>query len=269
MQRVEEPMETIHLYVVREEEPPPSLLPFVCAVLFLLCTIAAGIAFPYRPAYEHKTLNLPAQFFSRTFSATAPVIPTGIRTYPATQAHGVLTIYNGSILQQEIPAGMIFTTNSIEIVADTTAVVPAGNPPYYGIATISAHAVIAGARGNIPAYAINQVYGASIYIRNLHAFTGGKDSHSVSVVTAQDKQTARDTAQSIVASQEARTRAILAKPCNESTSQRKAILELFWTCQYVTFTIPAYMGVTHVGLFGSRVLVDVVFVARPERIETK
>lgn len=271
MQQVDEqPMETIHLYVVREEEPHPSLVPLVCSVLFLLCVIAAGIVVPYKPAYEQKTLTLPAYFFTRTFTASTAIIPTGIKTYPATNARGELTIYNGSILQQDIPAGMIFTTASgIEVVTDTSAIVPAGNPPSYGTAIVQAHTVLPGAQGNIPSYAINQVYGASLYIRNIQAFHGGENAYSIKVVTTQDKQTAIDTARSFLASQEAHRQAILAKPCYESSHIKNLILRLSWTCQYFTFPVPSNMRVTHVQLFGNKVFVDVVFVARPERIETK
>jgi hypothetical protein len=68
--------------------------------------------------------------------------------------------------------------------------VPAGSANGYGYAVVPAHSLISGSSGNIPAYAINQVEGSSVYIRNLSAFSGGHDSYSVQYVTAQDKQAA-------------------------------------------------------------------------------
>ena len=100
-----------------------------------------------------------------------------MKTYPATYANGVLTVYNGSFLTERIPQGLILTaSNGVEVTTDESVIVPAGNPPAYGIATIAAHAVTSGIRGNIAANAINQIYGSSLYIRNLTAFTGGKQS---------------------------------------------------------------------------------------------
>ena len=67
--------------------------------------------------------------------------------------------------------------------------VPAGNANGYGYATVAAHALISGKQGNIPAYAINQIEGSSVYVRNLAAFQGGSDAYSVRFATAQDIQT--------------------------------------------------------------------------------
>src|ERR1700694_3288334 len=98
MQRVEEPMETIHLYVVREEEKRPcSLLPLFFAFLCLLSLVALTLYSGEHPSYEHETIRVPAHFFFQNFGISEAVIPTGVKTYGATTAHGVLTVYNGSI----------------------------------------------------------------------------------------------------------------------------------------------------------------------------
>lgn len=271
MYQVEDtPIETLHVYVVKEEEPRPAILPIVFSVLLLAGIIAVGTLFPYRQPLEQQTIHVPANFLPPiTFTASAPIIPTGIHTYPATQAHGTLTIYNGSILQQEIPAGMIVSAQGKEVVVDSSAIVPPGNPPTYGIATVPAHAVLAGEQGNIPAFAINQVYGASLYIRNLTAFLSGKDAYSIKVVTPQDRQTAINTVRASLTAQFARRHAILAKPCYESSQVKSTVVQLFWTCQYVTYTVSPSMHVTHAIPVGKSFLLDVVFVARPRRIETK
>src|SRR6266567_4567884 len=89
MFQVDEKPETIHLYVVREEEPRPSVLPIVASILLLLCVIAVGTLFPYYQPVEHKTLRVPAIFLPlKSFTASAPIIPTGIKTYPASSANG-------------------------------------------------------------------------------------------------------------------------------------------------------------------------------------
>ncbi|MBV9688147.1 MAG: baseplate J/gp47 family protein [Ktedonobacteraceae bacterium] len=272
MQAVDENIETIHLYVVREEPKKPyAVLPLLGGFLCLVGLVAVTVYSAYHPYYEHERLTLPAHFLPlQTFITTEMIIPTGIKTYPATKARGQLTIYNGSILQQNIPAGMIFTTQEgIEIVIDSSAVVPSGNPPAYGTAILQAHAIVAGTQGNISAYAINQVYGASLYIRNLTSFHGGHNAYSVKVVTPQDTQTATDTARSSLAMQEARRHEMLAKPCYESSQVNNTVVQLFWTCQYVTYTIPPYMKVTAITLVGKTLLVDVVFVARPRIIQFK
>src|SRR6266700_7051229 len=126
MFQVDEKPETIHLYVVREEEPRPSGLPIVASFLLLLCVIAAGMLFPYHQPLEHKTLRVPAIFLPlKTFTATAPIIPTRVKTYPATSAHGMLTLTNGSVVSLELPKGLIFTSkDGIEVMTDTSVFVP-------------------------------------------------------------------------------------------------------------------------------------------------
>src|SRR5579859_2197353 len=113
MYQVEEKsMETIHLYVVKEEEPRPKVFPIVLSVLVLASIIAVGTILPYHKPLEQETIRVPALFLPPiTFTATAPIIPTGVKTYPATFAHGKLTITNGSVISQIIPKG--FTVDGV------------------------------------------------------------------------------------------------------------------------------------------------------------
>jgi len=249
--------ETIHLYVVREEEIHPSLFPIILSVFALLVLVVVGVASPYTPPEVRKTLRLPAVFLPlQTFTAEVKIIPTGVKTYPATFAHGILTITNGSIISLTIPQG--FTLDGV--VTDTSVFVPAGSANGYGYATVQAHAMQSGKIGNIPAYTINAVEGSSVYIRNLSAFTGGRDSYSVKIETPHDKQTAITTARAFLKAQVSRRQAMLASPCHESSKRKNSRLRLFWTCQYVTYAVPSYMSVTHVRLVGKTLLVDVKFV---------
>lgn len=267
MQAVDEKFETIHLYVVREEQKKPyTVLPLLGAFLCLVGIVAVTVYSAYHPYYEHERLTLPAHFLPMTNLTTrAPIIPTGIKTYPATIAHGILTITNGSIISQTIPQGFIVGN----VATDYTVFVPAGSADGYGIARVSAHALQAGQQGNLQTMQINVVIGSSLYVRNLDNFTGGKDSYSVKIVTPQDRQTALDAARTLLTSQKAQIRAFLAYPCIESPQIRNLVLGLSWTCQYVTYSIPSYMKVIHVRLVGKNLLVDVVFVPKPRIIVFK
>lgn len=204
------------------------------------------------------------------FTTTEPIIPTGTQNYPATKATGELTIYNGSILTQRFPAGLILTTTSgVEVVADASVIVPAGNPPSYGIATVEAHAVVGGTQGNIPPYAIDEVDGTSLYIRNVTPFHEGENAYSVKVVTVQDITRAVDAGEAILAAKAARRQAILADACKETTRVKNRVVGLTWACQFVSYSVPPYMKVTAARLVGKNLLVDVVFVPRPRIVQFK
>src|SRR5438876_3666749 len=154
MRVMEEKPETVHIYVVREEERP-SLLPIFLSVIALLALVVVCTLFPY----QQPAVLLPLQ----TFTTSVQVIPTGVKTYPATIAHGTLTLTNGSVVSSELPKGLLFSGNGIQIVTNSEVLVPAGSASGYGYATVSAHALMSGKQGNISAYAINTVEGTSIY----------------------------------------------------------------------------------------------------------
>ncbi len=254
----DEPVETVHVYIVREAAPTPSLLPIVLSVLALLTLITVGVLSPAQQPVTRAVIRVPAVLLPvRTLQARVPVVPTGVRTYPATTAHGVLTITNGSIISQTLPIGFIFITRSgVAVATDQAVFVPAGNVDGYGYATVSAHAAIAGTSGNIPAYAIDQVLGSSVYVRNLAAFRGGRDAYSVTFVTAHDIQRAVSTAHHLLAAE-----AIgLHYPCLETIH---GAIVVIWRCQFFTYHIPAYMHVTGVTIIGKNLLLAVWFVARP------
>lgn len=265
MHQVEdEPVETLHIYVVREAAPKHSLLPLVLSVSALLALVAICVVSPSQQPVTRALIRVPAVLLPvRTFTATAPVIPTGIKTYPATTAHGTLTITNGSVISQTLPAGFIFITNSgVSVVTDQAVFVPAGSANGYGYAVVSAHAAIAGTSGNIPALAIDTVEGSSVYIRNLTTFHGGSDAYSVKVVTTQDRQTALDKARQLLAV----VSTGLHYPCSETMHGAVVVT---WRCQFLTYHVPAYMHVTGVTIIGKNLLVAVWFAARPVRIWVK
>jgi hypothetical protein len=260
----DEPTETLHIYVIREAAPKPSLLPMFLSVFALAFFVAFCVLVPYQQPVTRAVIRVPAVLLpSRTFTAHTPVIPTGVHTYPATTAHGTLTITNGSVISQTLPAGLIFISSSgISVVTDTAVFVPAGSANGYGFATVAAHALISGKVGNIPAYAINRVEGSSVYIRNLTAFRGGKDAYSVKIVTVQDKQTALAKARQHLAT----VSTGLHYPCVERIN---GAVRVTWRCQFVTYHIPAFYHVTRVRINRKNLVLDVWFVMRPTHIWVK
>jgi hypothetical protein len=144
------------------------------------------------------------------------------------------------------------------VILDYSVFVPAGSAIGYGYTTVSAHALTSGKQGNIPAYGIDNVENASIYIRNLTAFRGGRDAYSVKVVTPEDRQTASITAHNLLAIETVG----LHYPCQEIVNNRISIVNLIvtWSCQFLTFHIPTYMHITRVTIQGKNLLVAVWFV---------
>src|SRR2546428_5818217 len=128
-----EPKETIHIYYEREEEKSFVFLPLFFAFLCLVSIAAVTIYSWQHPTYEHEPVTIPAHFFTRSYSATATIIPTGVKTYPATAAYGILTLTNGSVVSQELPQGLIFSNGSgIEVATLASVFVPAGSAAGYG-----------------------------------------------------------------------------------------------------------------------------------------
>lgn len=243
-----------------EEAPHPSFVPLILSILALSGILAVGILSPYQQPEVRETLRVPVILLPlRTYSISVKVIPTGKKTSPATRAQGALTITNGSILSEELPQGLILTSkNGVEVETDAAVFVPPGSATGLGYATVSAHAVVSGTMGNIPMLAINQVEGTSLYIRNLQAFTGGKNGFTNTFITQTDRTSALEKARSWLTEQS--SAGILAHPCAETFTGN---LQVTWKCQYVTYHVPSYMKVIGVQFAGNNFLVDVVFVARP------
>jgi hypothetical protein len=262
MLHVDEQPETIHLYVVRDEAPKPQLFPIFLSVLALASLVALSIAVPYQQPVTRAVIRVPAVPLGiKTFTASVAVIPTGIKVYPATTAHGVLTITNGSVIGQSIPAGFIIQG----VATDNAVYVPAGNANGYGYATVAAHVLVSGKSGNIPTLAINQVIGSSVFIRNLSAFSGGRDSYSVKVITAQDRSAAAANARNRLLSMSIR----LHYPCSETFTVSKAVVTMSWHCQMFTYHIAAFYHVTDLRITGKNLLLSVWFVTRPIHIWVK
>ena len=89
MQTVDEKPETIHLYVVREKEPTPSVLPIVLSALSLAVFLVYCVLTPYQQPVTRAVIRVPAVPLSiQTFKVSLAIIPTGVKIYPATTARG-------------------------------------------------------------------------------------------------------------------------------------------------------------------------------------
>ncbi len=266
----DEPIETIHLYVFREGQHRPSILPVLISFLALLFLVAIGILTPYQQPEIRTAIRVPAVLLPlKAFSTSVAVSATGSKTYPATTARGILTLTNGSILTEVLPKGMILSSkDGVEVVTDAAVFVPAGNASALGVATVSAHALVSGLQGNLRAFAIDQVYGTSLYIRNLRSFTGGQEAYTVAFITFQDRQIALSQARATLAQQTIAR--LLLHPCVESVTGTTR-LHISWTCQFVRYDLPDLPGVKvlHASVVGKLVLLDIVSVARPRILTAK
>src|SRR5215471_3593814 len=133
---VDDQVETVHLYVVRGNQKPSNALPLFLAFLCLIALAAITWYSVEHQYYVHEQVRVPAQFLPlKVFKAEAPIIPTGVKTYPATYAHGWLTFSNGSVIGQNVPAGFIIDGTA----TDDPVYVPPATANGFGTATVSAH----------------------------------------------------------------------------------------------------------------------------------
>ena len=268
MQAVENEVETVHLYVVREHEKKPyTLLPLLCAFVCLLGIAAVTLYSAQHPYYEHERLTVPAVALPpKVFTAQAPIIPTGIKTYPATTARGVLTITNGSVIAQILPAGFTAVSNTnVSVVTDSAVYVPAGSADGYGMTTVPAHLLTSGI--NLSTLSVNQTLGTSLYVRNLEPFTGGHPAQTVTFITAQDRQRALLAGRGILLSKSSG----LHYPCQEVVNSHVVSVRIIvtWRCQYVSYRIPSYMHVSSVQLIGRQLILSVWYIPRVHYLRVK
>lgn len=255
----DEPIITTHLYVVREGPARPSIAPIVLSLVTLSLLIALGVATPYTQPVTRLAIRVPAVLlFVRSFSASVSITPTGVKSYPATYAHGTLSIRNGSVIAQTIPAGFVISGVAI----DSSVFVPGATTDGDGMATVAAHVVAAGV--NLPALTINEVIGSSLFIRNPSPFTGAHAAYSVKYITEQDKQVAIYQARNLVSSQISGFH----YPCMEAITNAR-IVKITWRCQFITYHIPPYMHVSAVHLSGKNLVLAVWFIAPVKRIGVK
>jgi hypothetical protein len=134
------------------------------------------------------TLQLGRLLSSLTLSQSQTTPTTGKGHQDAKEAQGTITFYNGLFTSQTVATGTILTgSDGVQVITDQVADIPAGNPPSYGLTTVSAHTLISGVKGNLPAYDINQACCAvSVLAKNTQPFTGGQDKRDFQTVAKSD-----------------------------------------------------------------------------------
>lgn len=192
----EEPMETLHLYVVPEDQLPPkrdylAIFMVIFCFIVLIGIIAISIL---APSPDHEvSFSLVIQGYSlapvtKTIKVTA--IATGKQYVPATTATGMITFYNGAIYSQIIPFGTVLKgADGIKVVTDEQAVIPPAvqtTPPTYGQVSVAAHALISGVVGNIQAGDINEACCVTSVIAQNTLFHGGRDAYTYTYLSDQD-----------------------------------------------------------------------------------
>jgi len=130
---------------------------------------------------------------ARFVSVTSPVLvasgqASGVAHVPTETARGTLTFYNAATYPQTIAAGTVLTgADGVHVVTDAAAPIPAGNPPLFGVVTVSAHAALAGSRGNIAALDIGGLCCvAGVAVKNTAGFSGGQDAQTYPTVRQAD-----------------------------------------------------------------------------------
>ena len=124
-------------------------------------------------------------------------------------AKGRLTFINGSFAPFTVASGTVISaSNGVEVVTEQPVVVPAGVPGgASGSVSVPAHAVAAGATGNLSQDSINEsccTADANIFVRNDAPFTGGVDAQTYTFVRQGDVDAAAAPLETIL-TQEAST----------------------------------------------------------------
>src|SRR5260221_2241433 len=130
---------------------------------------------------------------ARFVSATSPASEafgqaSGTAHVPATVASGTLTLYNAATYSQTIAASTVLTgADGVQVVTDAAASLPAGNPPLFGVATVSAHTLQAGSHYNIAVLDIDGLCcAAGVAVKNTAGFSGGRDAQTYTMVRQAD-----------------------------------------------------------------------------------
>ncbi len=139
------------------------------------------------PEQAHKQVAARVLVVSSPTQSQA-VPATGTGHAPARVGEGTVTFYNAAPYSQTVATGTTLTgADGIEIVTAAPAVISAGNPPTFGIATVPAHATAIGPQGNIAPLDLNGLCCmAGISVKNTTAFHDGQDAYDYPMVTQAD-----------------------------------------------------------------------------------
>jgi hypothetical protein len=171
----------------------PGLLPSATVTLvpiseemYLTAAITAVTGSP-----DEVRQEVGARLLSVSTPAIAQTVPTtGTGHTIATHATGSVTFYNEAPYPQTIASGTVLTgADGVQVVTNTPAFLPAGNPPRLGVVTVPAHAVLTGPGGNIAAFDLGGLCcAAGVAVKNTIAFTGGHRARDFAAVAQRDVQ---------------------------------------------------------------------------------
>jgi len=237
-------------YTSPKQKPYWLFIPFtifLCLVFvagsLLLPVLTPSATITLIPVEKHVTFTTTIQVQGRslpalTLSQSISVSATGKRHQNAARAYGTITFYNGLLSRQTIAAGTILTgADKVQIITDQAASIPPASnttPPTFGQATVKAHAVQPGAKGNISPYDINgSCCGASILVKNTTAFTGGQNAREYPVITGRDienaatslKTSLQKSEQGAFNAQLTEGEALIPPPCTQTTTANHRIGE--------------------------------------------
>jgi hypothetical protein len=128
-----------------------------------------------------------------SLAASKTVAATGHAHQDATQASGVITLYNSDSQPITIPAGVAFTaSNGATIVTEQPVTIQAAVLPAIGTAITPAHVVQAGSFGNISAHTVYTRCCGSVFVTatNTTPFSGGQDERDYTYIQQSDIQSA-------------------------------------------------------------------------------
>src|SRR6266849_1555466 len=253
----EEPMETLHLYVVPEDQLPPKrdYLAIFMVIFCFIVLISIIVISILAPSPDHEvSFSLVIQGYSlapvtKTIKVTA--IATGKQYIPATTATGTITFYNGAIYSQIIPFGTVLKgADGIKVVTDEQAVIPPAvqtTPPTYGQVSVAAHALISGEGGNIQTGDINEACCVTSVIAQNTLFHGGRDAYTYTSLSDQD---IKNTTAPLLPTLQSQTLSTLPNPqlnptCTTVTTSTpsvgketvNAVLRITETCKALSYTV--------------------------------
>lgn len=173
------------------------LMSWACFTLFGSIYLAAAVRHTQVIVYAK---SYPAALTATLAVPTRPLVPVTVtrsQTAPTTghgyqdarAATGLLTFFNGSFSPQRIPIGTVFAgRDGVKIATNATVTVPAAQPPQFAQVQVPASALTTGGNTNIATGDITLVLMGDLLVKNLTAFSGGRDARTYRAVAPRDLQ---------------------------------------------------------------------------------
>ena len=176
-----------------------EVLCWMCIVASLVGMVYQLVTFPHTlillytkaiPATTTAPLDLPTRpLVPVTLTRSATRATTGTGHQDATRATGTLTFYNGLSTMQRVPATVLTGRDGVQVTVAQPVAIPAALPPQFGETTVPVAATNPGAAGNSAADDVSLALSSSLTVKNLSAFTGGRDARTYRAVAPKDLRT--------------------------------------------------------------------------------